>query len=1682
MKINSRYNIIEKLSESQNSIIYKVTDIRSNNIFVLKQLMNSDPKNIMQFKREFSILQTFSHPHIVKVFDIGTFKKQKNNYYYYTMEYVEGIPFDSYAKNHKYPEVISTFVDILNIIGFVHKKGYIHCDLKPNHLIIDKQGVVRLVDFGFVQFQKAIVAEEIGGTLRYIAPEILKGEEPDVRTDIYSLGIILYESITGSKLFDYNKTYKIIDAVMNEIPPPIKDRNIPEYIKETAMKMFNKQRLNRFTSVNDIIDILNSKDKVNPENEFIEKILYSDFIGREKYVTKVLKLIENISAEQGQILILDGVPGVGKTRFLKEIEHQLLLNKGNVNYIKLIEDEQFKFNWLLDLIEIMDVDISYIRSMIKEGKINLSITGRYQFFKIIETAMNKIPSDKIHTFLIDDSNITDQIIIDFILYFADILSKKQFLFIFSTEKVLSAFNKLLSDQIYSNINLFELNGLNKNETAKLIKNILGVTENISEITNYLFEETDGNPFFIEQILINIIDKKLLKRKGDILNYNISEIKHISISKNFNTVMEKEFAKLNSKEKLILKITSIFGESIPINWLERILKYSESEIIRMLDGYTLKRIFNITEDNKLYFLHRLTKTGVNNLIDDKEKILIHKKILGFLETLEQSHYILQLKAHHAFFAKSKNAKDYLVNLLNQSVKLSDENFIIKSFERLKALGEIDNISGFNKRILDKVGNVYYYKGKFNEALSVYNIALDGVKMQNDKIGISRRIAMTYIAMSDYEKAENIFDNLLKGELEIENRFNVSLDSGWLYYTLKNYDKAKDIYKKALILSTRLENKMILGKLYYNLSTLHYMLDEFVESEYYGKKVIEIGSEYKNDYYLMAGYNMLAIIYQKRRDYKSALEYYRKSLDVIEKTEDLQRRLNIFTNRIKIYFYMGEIRKCKEICSESIIIAKRLGDKYNIALLYNLYGNILYQKGEWEQAIKYYNLSCKISLGNREYIIYLESLLNISYIYLYQGKEDDLCKFIEKAQKVAINIKDEKEKISLTFMKGLISYIDCKFEVAYSYFSEVSDKSGKIDKIEMEISSLIYESECLLHLYRNDDALNAIEKAGELINQHVLFHYKDECEYVKILINESKMSDDILESHLNDLLNRTKENQKFLYARILMQLSDIYYNAISTGDDQDKILKSISLLKEARLIFKNMKAIKYLLDIDNKLFESYERLKDILSFSERGNKKYYDTILKFSTLMNNLENPVEFKKALVSMAKTFTGAERGLFFTLDENSNELIATGEDVDDATIFDAKEFSRNVIRKATKTKKTIIATDAISDNKFKNYDSVRINQIRSILCIPIISKDKVLGTLYLDSRKRSSLFSNQEKEFFNAISTLLANSLRNALEFKRLKDEKTILDNDDMTYFGPLNIVGHSKKMREVFERIKRFAESNVPVLILGESGTGKELTAHTIHLMSNRKDNTMLLIDCSSLSPTLVESELFGYKKGAFTGAREDKIGHFEAAEKGTLFIDEISNASDSLQARLLRFLDTREVKKIGSTKYKRVNTNIIIASNQNLYELTQKGKFRADLFYRLSGFVILLPPLRERREDIRYLLNYFISHYNKRFNKKIRGVTGKVFEALYNYNWPGNIREFKNEIERCVFFCDEKLVEMKYISEGISYEKPNIIPLKDMKRRFMKDYVNKVVNYMNGNISKTARVLKTDTKTVYRYLNKK
>jgi DNA-binding NtrC family response regulator len=281
-----------------------------------------------------------------------------------------------------------------------------------------------------------------------------------------------------------------------------------------------------------------------------------------------------------------------------------------------------------------------------------------------------------------------------------------------------------------------------------------------------------------------------------------------------------------------------------------------------------------------------------------------------------------------------------------------------------------------------------------------------------------------------------------------------------------------------------------------------------------------------------------------------------------------------------------------------------------------------------------------------------------------------------------------------------------------------------------------------------------------------------------------------------------------------------------------------------------------------------------------------------------------------------------------------------------------------------------------------------------------------------------------------LENSVRNALETRRLRTEVARTQEIQRSEFSVDRIVGVSEQTREVRELIKKVAGSEAStILVQGESGTGKDLVAHAIHYESSRRDRPFFAINCAAIPETLMESELFGHEKGAFTDARSQKKGMFEMADGGTLFLDEVSEMNLGMQAKLLRVLEGQSFRRVGGVKNLSVDVRVIVASNRNLEEAVRGSKFRQDLYFRLAIIPLTLRPLREHKEDIPALLEHFIQYYNQKFRKSIQGLTREAEELLLNYDWPGNIRELRNAIERVMILAEGNRVAAKYLPIRIS-----------------------------------------------------
>ena len=328
---------------------------------------------------------------------------------------------------------------------------------------------------------------------------------------------------------------------------------------------------------------------------------------------------------------------------------------------------------------------------------------------------------------------------------------------------------------------------------------------------------------------------------------------------------------------------------------------------------------------------------------------------------------------------------------------------------------------------------------------------------------------------------------------------------------------------------------------------------------------------------------------------------------------------------------------------------------------------------------------------------------------------------------------------------------------------------------------------------------------------------------------------------------------------------------------------------------------------------------------------------------------------------------------------------------------------------------------------------------------------------------------------------VNNCLEKSRLSKEVKRLRNMVKRRYGFQNIIAKSEKMRNVLEQVAQAGETDSNVYIEGESGTGKELVAKALHIVSSRKDGPFVAINCAAIPETLLESELFGYERGAFTGAARRKIGFFAQAHEGTFFLDEISEMTSSMQAKLLRALEEKEFYPLGGRQIVKVNARIVVASNKNLEQEVEKGNFRGDLFYRIHVIPIKLPSLRERKEDIPFLAKHFLRKSAKKMKKEITSLSPSALQKLILYSWPGNVRELENAVECAVAMVSTDIITEDLILQTQKIEQDSLKSLRSAKEGFEKNYLIQLLELTQGNVSQAAKLAGKYRADLYELLKK-
>jgi Nif-specific regulatory protein len=389
--------------------------------------------------------------------------------------------------------------------------------------------------------------------------------------------------------------------------------------------------------------------------------------------------------------------------------------------------------------------------------------------------------------------------------------------------------------------------------------------------------------------------------------------------------------------------------------------------------------------------------------------------------------------------------------------------------------------------------------------------------------------------------------------------------------------------------------------------------------------------------------------------------------------------------------------------------------------------------------------------------------------------------------------------------------------------------------------------------------------------------------------------------------------------------------------------------------------------------------------------------------------------------------------------------------------------------------------NRFERWNVTK--EDISYICVPISIGQEVIGTISADRVYDKDASLEEDMWVLSIVASMIANDVRTrreeALRRQELEDENLRLRHELEDKYRPENIIGNSNAMRDVYRQIRQVAGSDTTVLIRGESGTGKELVAHAIHYSSQRAKGPFIKVNCAALNENLLESELFGHEKGAFTGAIQSRKGRLEEANGGTLFLDEIGDFTASNQVKLLRVLQERQFERVGSNLTLKTNARIIAATNRDLENAVEQGTFRKDLYYRVNIFPILIPPLREHRDDILLLADYFVEQYSKKMNKYVRRISTPAINMMVAYHWPGNVRELENCIERAVLLSSDSVIRAHHLPPTLqTSDASNTIGTGSLKERvslFERDMIVDALKRCNGNLAAAARDLGSTARIV-------
>jgi Nif-specific regulatory protein len=774
-------------------------------------------------------------------------------------------------------------------------------------------------------------------------------------------------------------------------------------------------------------------------------------------------------------------------------------------------------------------------------------------------------------------------------------------------------------------------------------------------------------------------------------------------------------------------------------------------------------------------------------------------------------------------------------------------------------------------------------------------------------------------------------------------------------------------------------------------------------------------------LAHAHNNLGVLYKQRGDLTEARKNYSHAIHLAQMSKNSSILSPAYTNIAVTYELEGRPEPALECYSRAIRIARTAGSKMNESLALTNSGLILAFQGRFQRAISVLKQAALLrkELGLKAYLAGTHEYLGITYLLSRHFKDAG-----------------RSFKMSEAMFQAARCDRDAKRALLYQRLVHLqSGRTHKRNQVPAQGPDPTFQQHPFeLGLYHYAQAATAL--GGEFPAQ----------------------------AGCRDSIHEAERNLR--KAPSLFWLGKLYQLKAEYLFRKARHERAVAALNAAVDIFSRLGARKELIGLTRQ-----EKTMQIGSdlIGKMTEALPYRILLMIKEILEE-PNPEEMISRILETALEFTDMERAVLIL--QNGHPRIYKSATLDDTTVQEICEISRSAMESSHETGKPFLCFDASLHPAFKSKQSILANHIMSIVCLPLRAKDQILGALYLDSREGVESLASTEQVLLEIFASIVSLALDSALNLERTQTETERLRRSIGRTTEFPEIAGVSRQMAEILKQIDQFKDSHLPVLITGETGTGKELVARACHYSSKRRRGPFIAINCSAFARDLLESELFGHEKGAFTGAVSLKKGLFEHANSGTLFLDEVGEMSPSMQAKLLRVLESGEFRRVGGLETLHTNARVILATNRNLTEMIENKEFREDLYYRIRGVQIVVDPLRERPEDIPILASRFLKEALLTTARRIIGFSPDTIEIMKKYRWPGNARQLKSEIERMVAVSHEEWIRPNDLDPQIQKHAETSVQQEEASgstlRQIEKDLILRRLEEHRWSVISTARSL--------------